>query len=182
MCLFGFKSNVMKVLIATLMWSMMSFSTFQPNSFNGQSNPSLKAERLASISRYVSWPSNYLSAHFVINVYGSENFYQYLQYAYQNRTIKGFPVLVKNITTPEEAEGGHVLYFANAEQTSIKEFMTILDGQPQLTIADDSSESCDLLVIYLTKEGKFHYNLLASEKAQLNVSSRLLEVAESIKD
>jgi len=169
--------------MAILLWSLPAFTFPKATHIPGhhsQASPSLKAERLVSFARYISWPEGYLSDRFIINVYGNSNFFNYLVYLYADRKVKGLPIEVRQVGQPNEVDGGHILFVANADNQTTQDFLAALQGRPILTIGDESCKQTEDFIIRLSDDGKFQYNLQASEAANLRVSSRLLEVAEKV--
>ncbi len=154
---------------------------FTGNMVSVHDSPALKAERLASFARYITWPEDYLGEHFIISIYGDRNFYEYLVFLFKERQIKNREVVVNFITSPTEMPGCHILFFSQSDSVHIQQFLGYLQDSPVLTIADTGCDPCEGLVITLSGSGEtFSFNLGASARARLNVSSRLLEVAEKV--
>jgi hypothetical protein len=167
------------VMAMSLLFVLLTSFSFQAET---SMNPGLKAERLASFAKYIEWPNDDHSQPFIIVVFGDQHFCTYLKYAFQNRKIKDRTVEIKGISQSTSLSHCNILYIGQeVPVASLEEIVHFTQGKPILTVSDQEGlVHKGVIISFLNAGEKFEYNLQASQKARLNVSSRLLEVAKVI--
>lgn len=145
-------------------------------------NPVLKAERIESFARYIQWPEEAnASGAFIIKVWNDEYFAEHAKYLFTGRKIKNRQVEISHITNVDGIFPCNILYLGNVKDEHLAALLKVLDRKPILTIGDSVGLADKGLIINFLNEGeKFEINYPASQKANLVVSSRLLEVAKVI--
>ena len=145
-------------------------------------NPVLKAERIESFARYIQWPEETAApGPFIIKIWNDEYFAEHAKYLFAGRKIKNRQVEISHITNVDEIFPCNILYLGNVKEEHLAALLKVLDRKPILTIGDSVGLANKGLIINFLNEGeKFEINYPASQKANLVVSSRLLEVAKVI--
>lgn len=144
----------------------------------------LKAEFLERFTRFVEWPSGSAvhdaSSAFVVGVYGSNPFGDYLSGIAGTRRIKGKAVEVRLVTTPEAASRCDLLFIPAAERRHLAAILAHTAERPILTVSEveGAAERGVHINFYVAEENlRFEINDSAARKSRLDFSSRLLKLA-----
>jgi hypothetical protein len=147
----------------------------------------VKALFLLNFARYVEWPAPAGSATnspFSIGVYGQDKFGQDLRNAIAEKTVGGRTIVIRQIDNADDAGKCSILFISDSEQKHLLEILAQVKDRPVLTVG----ESKDFLqqggaINFTSKQGKIRLeiNLDAARQAHLQISSRLLKVADTVK-
>ncbi|MDB6129004.1 MAG: hypothetical protein JWM04_111 [Verrucomicrobiales bacterium] len=150
------------------------------------SEPQVKAAFLINFAKYADWPSNAFekaNSPIVLGVLGDNKVGEELQKVIAGRVINGREIVLKRANSIDEAGACHILFISNAEQQHTPTLLEQVKGHV-LTVG----ESPDFLekggVINLVRKDQkiaLEVNLLAADKAQIKISSKLLSVATLVK-
>jgi hypothetical protein len=141
-----------------------------------------KAGFLYNFIAFTEWPAkvgNPLS----LCVYGVDPFGEELN-ALQGKSVNGRSLAIRSVANPDQVKACQVVFVASSAIDSLPRILDALQGEPVLTVADskgalDSGVGINMLV----RQSKiaFEVNLVATRRAQLNVSSKLLRLASEVR-
>ena len=144
----------------------------------------IKAVFLYNFTRFVDWPPTAFSFStdpFIIGIIGKDPFDTYLEEAVIGEHVGTHPIIIRRIDDWREIPNCHILYINSNDPGRIKTILSSLADRNILTV----SESPDFprlggIVRFFTEKNKIRIeiNALAAKAAQLNISSKLLGVAQ----
>ncbi|MBW8303910.1 MAG: YfiR family protein, partial [Brevundimonas sp.] len=142
---------------------------------------SVKANYLVRFAAFVEWPARSYADNrspVVICVVGRDPFDGALDRAARAQTAYGRPLAVRRPGTAEAAAGCHILYVGRGGGSMVP------DGQRAILLVTDAAVSSDRGMIHFVVEAdrvRFHIDLQAASRSQLSISSRLLNLALSVR-
>lgn len=143
----------------------------------------LKAAFIYNFALFVDWPAEARKdGPFVLCLAGRDPFGAAID-ALDGKPVKSQKLTVRRIPDLREPGGCHMLYIAPAEEFRLDRILESIAGRPVLTIADAEGWSGRGVMINLAmRQGRlvFDVNLDAVKRAALNMSSRLLQLANSV--
>ena len=147
----------------------------------------LKAALLAAFPRYVDWPSGGPAADaapIVLAVFGETNLDNEIRAAIAGKTVNGRPLVFKRALTEAEcATGCHIVYISPEERRRLPSLLNRLKDSSVLTIgeSDDFLERGGIIkLVRRERKFKFEVNLTAARRARLEISSKLLKLADAV--
>jgi hypothetical protein len=148
----------------------------------------VKENYFLSLPQYVDWPARAFGrvfSPFVFGVLGDGDFAKTLARKEKGAWLNGHPVSVRPFQTFDPKNAGdlrqcQLLFISGSQKGSLREILKALQGAPVLTVSD--------LVLFPSEGGMIAFagkggrvlltiNLAAVQKAGINLSSRLLQVA-----
>ncbi len=144
----------------------------------------IKAAFLFIFAKFINWPQNNQNdtdSLFNICILGENPFKELLKQAAETNKIKGRVVKVREIRTLDSLDTCHILFVALSETNYYKAIIESLGNNSILTIGE-SREFTDNggIINFFVKDNKvrFRINVNAAAKAGLDISSKLLKLAE----
>ncbi|MEP7256980.1 MAG: YfiR family protein [Flavitalea sp.] len=163
---------------------------FSQSSVLAQSTPELeyqlKAVFLFNFTQFTEWPADSFhsdSEPLVIGIVGENPFGAYLESIVSGEMKGGHPVVVKYYKDEEDAGTCHVLFFHIKDPQRRKEIIEGATDKNILTVSDDAAflkEGGMVRFFTSSNKIKFQISLNACKKARLELSSKLLRVADII--
>ena len=147
----------------------------------------VKSLFLLNFAKYVDWPSDVFTAPdapIVIGVLGEGKFGGELAKTVEGKNIQGRPILIRQIQTPEDSGKCHILFIGSSEKAGLVEILKRIKTKPVLTVGEtDQFMEQGGVINFVKKEGKvrLEINLEAARQAKLEISSKLLSVADVVK-
>ncbi len=147
----------------------------------------IKAAFIYNFTRFVEWPSNAFSdpiAPFVIGILGDNPFDSSLYEAVGGEKVKGHPIIVQQYQNVNDIKNCHVLFISNNGDGKLKEILSTLPNKNILTVSDiPGFTTTGGIISFMTKENKIklQINLSVAKATDLNISSKLLQVAEIVR-
>ena len=150
----------------------------------------VKSLFLFNFAKYIEWPSNAFAtanAPIQIGVIGGSDegkFARELTRTVEAKNVEGRPILVSQIQTPEDLDKCHILFIRSSEKTRLGEILRRLNTRPVLTVSEtDRFLEQGGAINFVKKEGKIRLeiSLDAARQAKLQISSKLLSVADVVK-
>ena len=148
----------------------------------------VRAALLYSLAKFTDWPSVANQPDdepFKFCVLGEGTFGDVLVRRLKEKTLKGRPLEVRQLSSPEEARRCSVLFLIPSEHTVISETLQQLTGLSVLTVGttEDFLEQGGI-VRFVRSRGKlrFEINLRAARDARLQMDARLLKLARRLLD
>jgi YfiR/HmsC-like len=147
----------------------------------------VKALFLLNFAKYVEWPAEAFAdekSAIIIGAVSSEAFEENLKKAVEGRTINGRPVVACQIVDEKDLSKCQILFIAGSDRKHTTALLGKVKALPILTVgeADQFLEEGGI-INFVKKEGKvrLEIDLNAARAARLQLSSKLLSVADSVK-
>ena len=162
-----------------------------PQMLQGQTSMTeyqVKAQFLLNFIMYVDWPEHVPSggeAPIVIGILGQDNVGGDLQRVAEGKSINGRMIVIKQISDNEDLSGCSILFVSASESPRLDAILGKTKGRPILTVGeDDSFLDKGGIINFDLKDGKVHLeiNLQAARQVSLEISSKLLSVADQVKE
>lgn len=148
----------------------------------------IKAIYLVKFIQFVDWPSAAFAGEnspLVIGVLGSDPFGEVLDEVTRDEMIKNRRVTVRRFHNLRDVEGVQVLYVSSSERSRMHSILAAMSGRSVLTVGDVEGFSVEGGVVrFVTENRKVHFriNIDAAKRANLQISSKLLQLAEIVRD
>jgi hypothetical protein len=176
---------------ATVLLGLMALLLGANPAFGGE--PSLtkyqiEALFLFNFAKYVDWPADAFTnaaAPIAIGIMGTDPFGDNLQHTIEGKTVNGRPFVIKHLTSDSDVSGCQILFIRDLEASREDEILDKARALPVLTVAEAQPSTRNGSTInFVLKNGnvRLEINLAAAKKAGLTISSRLLAVADVVKD
>ena len=146
----------------------------------------VKALFLFNFAKYVEWPAGIFSgphAPITIGMVGTSPCAQYLQKAVEGKNVSEHPIDVRQVEKAEEMCHCQILFIGDSEKKRVGEILSGLKNRPVLTVGESEHFAQEGGVIgFVKKEGKvrLEIDLKAARDANIEISSKLLSVADSV--
>lgn len=153
----------------------------------GLSEQELKAAALNQVVHFVRWPSGaFLDANspLTIGIFGEDPFGTLIDELVRGETVSGHPIRVVRCFTPEAAAACHVVYVSDPEHASVDRLLRALGDRNVLAVGDDEAFVEHGGTISLTVRNnriRILVNLESAKKSNVTLSSKLLRLAEIVK-
>lgn len=148
----------------------------------------VKAAALLNLARFVHWPPaafNSPTDAFIIGVLGTDPFGKFLDELVKAERIGDRPIEVRRFGSAREAVTSHLLYVGPPYDASLGERLAVLRGRPVLLVGERNArfESTAGMVSLgiVGNRLALRINLDAANAANLQVSSRVLRIAEVVR-
>jgi hypothetical protein len=149
----------------------------------------VKAAFLNSFTRFVEWPANAFSDStdpLQIAVLGTDPFGAALDEAVQGKIANGRPIVLRRVTDVSALQRSQLVFISASERKRVLQIVAALAGRSVLTVADMDPADCRGVMIVMAvgadDKVKLAINEDAAVRAELTISSRLLRLAEIIRD
>lgn len=144
----------------------------------------LKALYLYHFTQFVTWPngvSTFRDRVTTIGVIGNNPFGNRLQQLTEQQSQEAAPVRIAYFDSPEQAVNCQILFISQSERRNLGRILNAVRNLPILTVGDDDSFAPRGCVIGFARHGDtvgIIVNEAAAERARLELSSKLLRIAE----
>lgn len=149
----------------------------------------VKAAFLYSFTNFVDWPASAFAdpaQPFVIGVLGTDPFGAVLDDVVRGKMVNGRPIVLRRAASASALDHAQVLFIGSSERGRLGQIAAQIEGRAVLTVADMEPAACRGVVVVMSvgldDRLKLAINVDAAEQAGLTVSSRLLRLAEIIRD
>jgi hypothetical protein len=145
----------------------------------------VKSAFVLNFLQFVDWPDAALGKTdepLIVGVLDSASAWDSLNAALDGKTVKGHKVQVKRLSAGALGKC-QVLVTGNLDGSELEAVIKSLGATPVLTIGDSSrfSSAGGIIEFYLEDQKvRFEINLAAAQRAQLQVSSKLLKLARVV--
>ena len=168
-------------VLTALLWSVPPPVLAAPEPQPQTLEYSVKANYLVRFAAFVEWPQRAFAsdrAPVVICVAGRDPFRGALDRAARAQTAYGRPLAVRRPATAEAAAGCHILYVGQGGGGGVPD-----GARPILRVTDAavSSERGMIHFVISDERVRFHIDLQAASRSGLSISSRLLNLALSVR-
>jgi YfiR/HmsC-like len=144
----------------------------------------VKALFLCNFVKYVDWPDN-ASSPIIIGILGQDNFNGSLAHAVEGKNFNGRPIIIKHLSTDDDVGGCAILFISASENSRLDEILGKTGTLPILTVGEDETFlQKGGIINFALKEDKIHLqiNLKVAQKVNLQISSKLLSVADIVNE
>jgi hypothetical protein len=144
----------------------------------------VKALFLYNFTTFVQWPDsafNSPNSPFVIGIAGRNVFSSVLYKIVEGEKVGTHPIIVKGVEDKNDAMKCHLLFFERSFFDSFHEIIPELKNYPILTVsdADNFITRAGMIRLYRSQNKiKLEINPRRAAEARLNISSKLLNVAD----
>ena len=143
---------------------------------------SVKAAFLTKFPRYVEWPGGVRTGPRPIDlcIVGNDPFGALVDQAARSDPS---PIAVRRLERAEQARNCAIAFLAGTRQQSTAQMVAALNGVPVLTITDSRLGTAQGMIHFAVRQGKvgFHINNALAARSRLLISSRLLQLALSVR-
>ena len=147
----------------------------------------VKAAYLYKFAPFIDWPANAFatpSSPMVVCVVGDDPFGRMLDQAVAGQKLGSRPLEVRRLGRADKAAGCHIVYLGGSKAQTIGDGLASIRGAPVLTVTDEARNAEERGVIHFVVRGRnvrFQIDEEAAQRNGLNISSKLLSLAVSVK-
>ena len=119
-----------------------------------------------------------------IGILGQDHFNDSLTNAVAGKNINGRTIVIKHVSSDDDLGGCTILFISSSEDSRLGEILDKTGSLPILTVGEDESfwEKGGIINFTLEAEKiRIEVNLSAAQKVKLQISSKLLSVAATVK-
>jgi YfiR/HmsC-like len=148
----------------------------------------VKAAFLYNFAKFVEWPPDALPnehSPIVIGILGEDPFGRVLDQAVLGKNINGHELQIARAKSLEELKGCQIIFISSSERKRLLEILATLRGADVLTVgeAEGFAPSGGIIQLVLRDNRvRLMVNVEAAERARLKISSKLLALAEIVRD
>ena len=179
------KQKKKKALLAMLFLIVSMFSATQSFAQGNSIEYKIKAGYLYNFTKFVSWPENE-SETFNLCIIGKDPFGSVIN-PIEKRSVKNKPIRLYRYQSISDVKHCHIIYFGASDKQWRKvdfllgDILTVGSLENSLTTGETKkfTQAGGMFAFFL-KEGKvkLHINLQALKKSNLEVSAKLMEIAD----
>ncbi len=150
--------------------------------------PALKAAFLYNFVKFTDWPSRALAPgqKLLLCIAGDDAVADALQHTIKTHAVGGHEIAAYALSADDgRLSSCHLLYISGLEPKRLTQLLEGLKGAAVFTVGDGNgfAESGGVAQLILENDRmRFAINVSAAERARLQLSSRLLSLAQLIKD
>ncbi|MCU1246411.1 MAG: hypothetical protein JWN02_2321 [Acidobacteria bacterium] len=147
----------------------------------------VKAAYLLNFARFVEWPTEVLPASSPLNIaiIGDDPFGDALDQQQRGNSANGHPIQLRHKRWDDSLTPYQIVFISSSEEAHLPEILRFLGQRSVLTVSDIERFALRGGVIEFRTVGnrvRFDINRSNGIAAQLNISSKLLNVARSVQD
>jgi hypothetical protein len=148
----------------------------------------LKAAMLYNLTQFVEWPNSaYPNRHAPISlcILGQDPFANSLASTLPEEKVKSGAILIRHLQSETEFPGCQILYISSSERKTTAHIFSTLSGSCILTVGEMAQFAAHGGMIQFALEDqhvRFDINLNAASRAGLKISSKLLALAQIVKN
>jgi hypothetical protein len=165
--------------------AITAFCFMRPEAHAQKLNYELVSMYVYNFTKYIEWPDDRTDV-FVIGVYGISPVTSMLTKYITTKHVGMRPIIVKVITSSEDASGCSILFLPYDQSGKIKELSEQLRSKPVLIISEKYGlcKKGAAICIFLDEDDeektKFEINKESITDRGLNISSNLLKLASQV--
>ena len=169
------------LVLVALIWSVALQVSAAPQPAQTRLEYSVKANYLVRFAAFVEWPSRAFATRqspVVICVVGRDPFGNALDRAARAQTAYGRSLVVRRPDTADSVAGCHILYVGRGGGDLVP------DSPRPVLLVTDSGVSAERGMIHFVIDDervRFHIDLQSASRGGLSISSRLLNLALSVR-
>jgi hypothetical protein len=146
----------------------------------------VKALYVYYFAKFIDWPSDTFptkNSPITIGVIGDDRVGALLGNIAKSKTIQEHPIVIRNMKWPVDPRACHLVYISSSEQKRFSQLIESLQSHPVLTITEAEENLQAKGIMNLFVEGgkvQFEVDLTRAQKANLQISSKLLRLARGV--
>ena len=182
------KKSHLKKLISLIAFFGLLFETGHVASGDvSMTEYQIKALFLLNFTKYVAWPPATFAdagSPIIIGLYGQDRFGDALKNAIQGKTISGRQIILQSIENDFSPGKCNILFISDSEKKHLGDILDKIKALPVLTVGEsDQFLEQGGMINFVKKRGniRLEINLDAARQARLQISSKLLNVADLVK-
>jgi len=150
------------------------------------SAPQVKAAFLYNFAKFVDWPAGAFATErspLVLGVLGQDPVGDAATELLAGKTVKGRPLEIRSVSSPEEAIRCHLLFISSTELSLLDRTLPALQRHSVLTVSDGErfAELGGVIgLMTVDQRIRFEINAQAARDAGLEISSQLLSLATTV--
>jgi len=171
-------------IIALCLWGGFSTESFAQRATEYE----VKAAFLYNFARFVTWPdSTFEAPHapLIIGIFGDDPFDSTLEQITRDKIVQNHPLTIQRFQNIEDTHACHILFISPSEQKELTALLEHLQTTSILTVGEQN-DFCQnggmINFILVNRRVRFEINPQAIERSALTISSRLLKLAQIVKD
>lgn len=144
----------------------------------------LKLAFIYNFAKFVEWPDPDPKAPIVFCILGDDPFGHRIVNI-EERMVGERKILVRRNPGPEAVRQCHILFISSSEKQRLEQSLRELKGLSILTISDipDFTRAGGMIGFKVSNDRiRFQVNLASARSSRLEISSKLLKLAESVRD
>ncbi|WP_296818043.1 YfiR family protein [Brevundimonas sp.] len=144
----------------------------------------VKANYLARFAAFVQWPARAEgSGPIRVCVVGADPFGAVLDQALASQTVNGRRLEARRIARISAGSGCHIAYLGGSSSQTVGEGLAAVAGEPVLTVTDEARGSARGVIHFTIFQNRvrFHIDDVQAGRGGLSISSRLLNLALSVR-
>ena len=147
----------------------------------------VKAAFLYNFTKFVEWPQGAFpddGAPVVVGVFGPDPFGPTLDDIVAGKRVGDRPLVIRRLDSSDGLAACHVLFVSSAKAAEFVRLLPSLAHRPILTVGetDGFCETGGVVQFVMPqRKVRFRINVTAAERAGLKISSRLLDLAEVVR-
>jgi len=148
----------------------------------------VKAAFLYNFARFVDWPADAFresESPFRIGIFGENSFGTTLEQLVAGKNVKGRPLTVVRFERVQDIEDCQILFVGAGQVGRISQVLAKVGTSAILTVGEvDGLARRGGIINFVLRENRvrFQVNVDAAERAHLRISSKLLKLAEIVRD
>jgi len=149
------------------------------------SDVTVKAGLLFNFAKFAVWPTLPAATPIALCAVDTEAIASVLDDTVRGVTITGHPIEVRRPANSASWRGCHVLFLTDTTSRPAADGLQVIRTQPVLTVSDAKgfAQAGGIIELYIQDNRmRFTINLDALDRAGLRLSSRLLDLAKTIRD
>lgn len=181
------RTRSVRLFAALLLATLFHVSAVRPQT-EESAEYQLKAAFLFNFAKFVQWPPNSFAnpqSEFGICVLGDDPFGRSIDDVLRGKAIGEHPVMISRYKTLPEMTHCQMVFVSASEKKRLPEILAALKGTSTLAVGETDGFAASGGVIQFTLEEqrvRFIINLDAAERANLQISSKLLALAKLVRD
>lgn len=146
----------------------------------------IKAAFLFNFTQFVEWPSTafqHSASPLVIGILGEDPFGSVIDETVSGEKLNGHPIIIERYQTIKDLKQCHILYMSEEDGSKIKEVIAAMPNHHALTVGShfNFTKSGGIIrFLTLNNKIKLQINLAAAKEAKINISSKLLRLADIV--
>lgn len=171
-----------RVLVGLCLLGIMGQLRAQP----ALSEPQVKALFLFNFAKYVDWPADAFASPespLIIGLMGHSYCTEPLRRCVEGKKVSGRSIVVREVEAAAEAGQCHIIFASDSEKQHLPELLQQLRQKAVLTVSEaDGFVEQGGMIGFVKRDGKVRLdiNLNSARRARLEISSKLLSVADQV--
>lgn len=148
----------------------------------------VKAAFLLNFAKFVEWPKKSFDnkkSPIIIGVLGKDPFGPLLESTVHGKTVRKRSIIVKRFKDIKTLQPCHILFVSSSESKRLSKVFTALKDVSALTVGETKRFARDGGILRFTmvaKKVRFEINADAAKRSKLKISSKLLQLADIVRD